>query len=180
MRDKRTLAGLVAALLTAVLIWWSQGDAGTQQEPTADETSSVETTAPSPSDDSPSVTLAPESPSDSGPSAPGSTSSPEMPAADGTDPESGLLLIPLRALPPEAHETLALIDAGGPFPHDRDGVTFENREGLLPDHPEGYYAEYTVETPGSDDRGARRIVVGDGGELYYTQDHYASFGRIDR
>jgi ribonuclease T1 len=160
MRDKRTLAGLVAALLTAVLIWWSQGDAGTQQEPTADETSSVETTAPSPSDDS--------------------TSSPEMPAADGTDPESGLLLIPLRALPPEAHETLALIDAGGPFPHDRDGVTFENREGLLPDHPEGYYAEYTVETPGSDDRGARRIVVGDGGELYYTQDHYASFGRIDR
>jgi ribonuclease T1 len=160
MRDKRTLAGLVAALLTAVLIWWSQGDAGTQQEPTADETSSVETTAPSPSDDS--------------------TSSPQMPAADGTDPESGLLLIPLRALPPEAHETLALIDAGGPFPHDRDGVTFENREGLLPDHPEGYYAEYTVETPGSDDRGARRIVVGDGGELYYTQDHYASFGRIDR
>ena len=160
MRDKRTLAGLVAALLTAVLIWWSQGDAGTQQEPTADETSSVETTAPSPSDDS--------------------ASSPEVPAADGTDPESGLLLIPLRALPPEAHETLALIDAGGPFPHDRDGVTFENREGLLPDHPEGYYAEYTVETPGSDDRGARRIVVGDGGELYYTQDHYASFGRIDR
>ncbi len=160
MRDKRTLAGLVAALLTALLIWWSQGDAGTQQEPTADETSSVETTAQSPSDDS--------------------TSSPEMPAADGTDPESGLLLIPLRALPPEAHETLALIDAGGPFPHDRDGVTFENREGLLPDHPEGYYAEYTVETPGSDDRGARRIVVGDGGELYYTQDHYASFGRIDR
>lgn len=160
MRDKRTLAGLVAALLTAVLIWWSQGDAGTQQEPTADETSSVETTAQSPSDDS--------------------TSSPEMPAADGTDPESGLLLIPLRALPPEAHETLAMIDAGGPFPHDRDGVTFENREGLLPDHPEGYYAEYTVETPGSDDRGARRIVVGDGGELYYTQDHYASFGRIDR
>jgi len=160
MRDKRTLAGLVAALLTAVLIWWSQGDAGTQQEPTADETSSVETTASSPSEDS--------------------TSSPQMPAADGTDPESGLLLIPLRALPPEAHETLALIDAGGPFPHDRDGVTFENREGLLPDHPEGYYAEYTVETPGSDDRGARRIVVGDGGELYYTQDHYASFGRIDR
>ena len=160
MRDKRTLAGLVAALLTAALIWWSQGDAGTQQEPTADETSSVETTAQSPSDDS--------------------TSSPEMPAADGTDPESGLLLIPLRALPPEAHQTLALIEAGGPFPHDRDGVTFENREGLLPDHPEGYYAEYTVETPGSDDRGARRIVVGDGGELYYTQDHYASFGRIDR
>lgn len=160
MWDKRTLAGLVAALLTAVLIWWSQGDAGTQQEPTADETSSVETTAPSPSDDS--------------------ASSPEGPAADGTDPESGLLLIPLRALPPEAHETLAMIDAGGPFPHDRDGVTFENREGLLPDHPEGYYAEYTVETPGSDDRGARRIVVGDGGELYYTQDHYASFGRIDR
>jgi ribonuclease T1 len=37
-----------------------------------------------------------------------------------------------------------------------------------------------VPTPGSDDRGARRIVAGEAGELYWTQDHYSSFGRIAR
>ena len=98
----------------------------------------------------------------------------------GTDPESGLPIVQVSDLPPEAAETLDLIDAGGPFPEDRDGVTFENREDLLPDHPVGYYKEYTVPTPGSDDRGARRIVVGEDGELYYTGDHYSSFSRIAR
>ena len=98
----------------------------------------------------------------------------------GTDPESGLPIVQLSDLPPEAAETLDLIDAGGPFPEDRDGVTFENREDLLPDHAVGYYKEYTVPTPGSDDRGARRIVVGEAGELYYTGDHYSSFSRIAR
>ncbi len=75
--------------------------------------------------------------------------------------------------------TLALIDAGGPFAHDQDGATFQNREGLLPDQPGGYYREYTVETPGSDDRGARRLVIGSAGETYYTRDHYNSFIEID-
>ena len=98
----------------------------------------------------------------------------------GTDPESGLPIVQLSDLPREAAETLDLIEAGGPFPEDRDGVTFENREDLLPDHPVGYYKEYTVPTPGSDDRGARRIVVGEDGELYYTGDHYSSFSRIAR
>jgi len=98
----------------------------------------------------------------------------------GTDPESGLPIVQVSDLPPEAAETLDLIDAGGPFPEDRDGVTFENREDLLPDHPVGYYKEYTVPTPGSEDRGARRIVAGADGELYYTGDHYSSFSRIAR
>jgi ribonuclease T1 len=100
--------------------------------------------------------------------------------ASVTDAASGLPVVRLAALPPEAGRTVELIDAGGPFPEERDGVTFENREDLLPDEPRGYYAEYTVPTPGSDDRGARRIVAGDGGELYWTQDHYSSFGRIVR
>ena len=96
------------------------------------------------------------------------------------DAGSGLPVVELADLPPEVAETLALIDAGGPFPEDEDGDVFENREELLPDHPMGYYKEYTVPTPGSDDRGARRIVVGAGGELYYTDDHYSSFSRIAR
>ena len=89
-------------------------------------------------------------------------------------------IVQVADLPPEAAATLELIDSGGPFPYDRDGVMFENREDILPPQDEGYYKEYTVETPGSDDRGARRIVTGSGGELYWTDDHYSSFSRIAR
>ena len=74
---------------------------------------------------------------------------------------------------------LAHIDSGAPLPYEQDGATFQNREGLLPDEPIGYYREYTVPTPGSDDRGARRLVIGEGGETYYTNDHYASFEQIE-
>ena len=86
--------------------------------------------------------------------------------------------IALADLPAEARATLALIKAGGPFPHQQDGRTFGNRENLLPQRGRGYYREYTVRTPGARDRGARRIVAGMGGEHYYTADHYRSFKRI--
>jgi ribonuclease T1 len=81
-------------------------------------------------------------------------------------------------LPPEARATLALIRAGGPFPHARDGSVFANREGLLPPAARGTYREYTVMTPGRRDRGARRIVAVKRAEFYYTEDHYRSFRRI--
>ena len=81
-------------------------------------------------------------------------------------------------LPREARATLALIRAGGPFPYSRDGAVFSNREAVLPKRSRGYYREYTVKTPGAKDRGARRIVAGQGGEFYYTDDHYRSFRRI--
>lgn len=103
-------------------------------------------------------------------------------ASDGaTDPVSGLPYVAAADLPPEARETLGLIDDGGPFPYpDHDGATFHNFEGILPEEPDGYYREYTVDTPGLDHRGARRIVTGSGGELYWTDDHYESFAVIDR
>lgn len=81
-------------------------------------------------------------------------------------------------LPAEARETLRLIDAGGPFPYRRDGVVFGNYERRLPQHNRGYYREYTVPTPGSRDRGARRIVAGSSSERYYSPDHYRSFQRV--
>jgi ribonuclease T1 len=81
-------------------------------------------------------------------------------------------------LPGEARETIQLIRRGGPFPHERDGVTFGNFENKLPRQARGYYREYTVRTPGVQSRGARRIVAGEGGELYYTEDHYQNFRRI--
>jgi ribonuclease T1 len=99
-------------------------------------------------------------------------------ASTGLDAESGLAWIAREELPPEALDTLAAIAAGPPYPYARDGITFENREGLLPEREPGYYEEFTVETPGSSDRGARRIVWGLQDELYYTADHYQSFERI--
>jgi ribonuclease T1 len=86
--------------------------------------------------------------------------------------------ISLSSLPGEASVTLKLIKQGGPFPFSKDGTVFSNYEGLLPSKPSGYYHEYTVITPGSSDRGARRIVAGATGEYYYTGDHYLSFKRI--
>ncbi|EHN79564.1 ribonuclease domain-containing protein [Streptomyces coelicoflavus] len=83
-------------------------------------------------------------------------------------------------LPSQAHDTLDLIEQGGPFPFEQDGTVFQNREGILPGQSSGYYHEYTVITPGSDTRGARRIVTGEQNqEDYYTADHYASFDLVD-
>jgi guanyl-specific ribonuclease Sa len=84
-------------------------------------------------------------------------------------------------LPAEARDTLASIARGGPFQHRQDGSVFRNRERQLPPRPRGWYHEYTVETPGSDDRGARRIVTGGDppSEYWYSDDHYRSFRRID-
>jgi ribonuclease T1 len=145
--NARALASLVAALLVAIVL---AGCSGTTDE------------AP----------------------AAGSSAAPAV--ADGgflgangfaTDPPADWLgdTVPLDALPAEAIDTLELVAADGPFPYDQDGSTFFNREGLLPTHPTGHYEEFTVETPGLSHRGARRLVVGDAVEVYYTDDHYDSF-----
>jgi ribonuclease T1 len=91
--------------------------------------------------------------------------------------------VPLAALPVEAQQTERLIRAGGPFPYAKDGIVFGNREQILPRQSRGFYREYTVRTPGSSDRGARRIVCGgvkprEPEACFYTEDHYASFRRI--
>ena len=80
-------------------------------------------------------------------------------------------------LPAEAIDTLRLIERGGPYPYRQDDGVFGNREGRLPPQARGHYREYTVETPGSPDRGARRIIAGGRPpvEYFYTDDHYRSF-----
>lgn len=86
-----------------------------------------------------------------------------------------------QGLPREAWDTVSLIQRGGPFPHRQDGSVFGNRERLLPPRARGYYREYTVDTPGAGDRGARRIVAGGQppAEFWYTDDHYRSFRRFN-
>ena len=102
---------------------------------------------------------------------------PELPGADA--------IVPLSALPAQAQTTHKLILSGGPFPFDKDGSVFGNRERHLPPKPRGHYREYTVKTPGAKNRGARRIVCGGKPPTapeacFYTADHYASFRRISQ
>lgn len=148
-------AGVVVIVLLAALVWWQQGgaerDLGTGRPP-----------------------------GHQGRAADAHSSGPAPRGDAATDPASGLPWVAVRSLPDEARHTLALIDAGGPFPEDEDDETFGNFEGLLPDAPGGYYREYTVYTPGVGGRGARRIVTGNGGQYYWTADHYRSFARIRR
>jgi ribonuclease T1 len=86
--------------------------------------------------------------------------------------------IAVKDLPAEARDTLRLIETGGPYPFDRDGIVFGNFEKRLPNKERGYYHEFTVKTPGVRHRGERRIVTGKGGEKYYSADHYKTFKRI--
>jgi ribonuclease T1 len=94
----------------------------------------------------------------------------------------GAATVHVTELPRQGRETYELIRLGGPFPYDKDGTVFGNRERQLPIEKRGYYREYTVKTPGSRDRGARRIVCGGPARTphacYYTADHYASFRKI--
>ncbi|MFC8447769.1 ribonuclease [Kitasatospora sp. NPDC057223] len=100
--------------------------------------------------------------------------------AGGWTPDSAALADVCRTkLPGQARDTLTLIARGGPYPYRSDGIVFENRESRLPRQRTGYYHEYTVVTPGSGDRGTRRVVTGGAGEQYWTADHYASFQEID-
>jgi len=104
------------------------------------------------------------------------------PAAQARGPQEGLATVKVAELPRQGQETYERIRQGGPFPYDKDGTVFGNRERQLPTESRGYYREYTVVTPRSRDRGARRIVCGGPARAphacYYTADHYASFRKI--
>lgn len=104
-------------------------------------------------------------------------------SARDTQALTGMPSVALATLPVQAQSTHRLILVGGPFPYDKDGTVFGNREGRLPGAARGHYREYTVTTPGVSHRGARRIVCGgkpptQPDACYYTTDHYASFQRI--
>jgi ribonuclease T1 len=91
-------------------------------------------------------------------------------------------LIDAASLPLEARQAIAAINEGPPYRYKKDGIVFGNYQGLLPKQRRGYYHEFTVKTPGRQDRGPQRLVVGGKysktNEIYYTADHYASFHRI--
>jgi ribonuclease T1 len=105
-----------------------------------------------------------------------------IPPSQAKSPPDNADQIAVADLPKEARQTLLLIRSGGPFPFEKDGTVFGNREKQLPKQRRGYYKEYTVKTPGARDRGAKRFIVGDepktSTEIYYTDDHYQTFKRL--
>ncbi|MDJ0380998.1 ribonuclease domain-containing protein [Streptomyces sp. G-G2] len=119
----------------------------------------------------------PAPPSGSPSSSPGGASSAAPPAPGWA---KGMKTVRAAALPAQAWDTLALIDQGGPYPYRQDDGVFGNFEKVLPKQNRGYYHEFTVKTPGSRDRGARRIITGQGREFFYTEDHYKTFKAVLR
>jgi ribonuclease T1 len=157
MRRRKTNPLILFATVIALAIgaWWTNNERAVVPQPSAPTRS-----APAPS-------------------APAEREAAPRPVETRDAPSDGLSeLVPDDVERAELEKTLALIERGGPFPHKQDGSVFGNRERRLPQQPRGYYHEYTVRTPGAPTRGARRIVRGDGGELYYTRDHYRTFIRL--
>lgn len=164
-------AFLALLVLGAGAWWWSQRD----EAPTTAATTTQQ--APDPKHTSAELALPPVEQTRPGELA-GEVPDVAPPAAPSTSRSTDVLP---AFLPAEARRTLDLIQRGGPFPHRQDGSVFQNREGRLPRQARGYYREYTVDTPGLDHRGARRIVAGGKPprEYYYTDDHYESFRRFE-
>lgn len=175
----RQLLMLLGIALCLALVWWAVSRGGSTPNALPNATGPTATTSKT-ATASKAATTSAHSPTrgsagdTSGP--PGDGATPGAPAAT---PVSGLPTIRESQLPREGRTTLALIRAGGPYPYRADDGIFANRERILPQRATGYYREYTVVTPGSPDRGARRIIGGAGGDRYYTADHYDSFRQIE-
>lgn len=78
----------------------------------------------------------------------------------------------------ELKPTLRRISEGEKFPHRNDGSIFKNYTDVLPKQDAGYYREFVHPTPGVKGPGARRLVIGKGGDIWFTADHYKTFIRI--
>ena len=154
----RRYGWLIVGLLLLALLAWSQ-------RPPATATSGADATQATPT----SSAHAPLA------------SAPDVDVRRGANPTAAAHRDAYPAyLPREALDTLQLLARGGPYPHRQDGSVFQNRERRLPSQPRGHYREYTVRTPGSRDRGARRIIAGGDppAEFFYSDDHYRSFRRF--
>jgi ribonuclease T1 len=171
--SKRTRSIVVAVVVVLAIAGWNafvRDDGGAGDAATSSTVaSSVERTTAAPSGVAEPTTATTRRPASS------TTTTSVAAAAEAV---SDLPVASTADLPPEALDTLALIEAGGPYPYDQDDGVFGNREGILPDAYDGYYREYTVVPPGEGDRGARRFVVGADGEVFYTDDHYESFVEV--
>ncbi|WP_405004476.1 ribonuclease [Kitasatospora purpeofusca] len=180
------LAVLICVLAAAVGYLLSDDTGGSASKAAATATGRTAATATGPTATGSTATgpaaasTAPVAPKPSAPRPSAPATPPATAAGAGWVPTDPALADVCRTrLPDQARDTLGLIAKGGPYPYRSDGIVFENRESRLPRKTSGYYHEFTVVTPGSGDRGARRVVTGDSGEQYWTADHYSTFQEID-
>ncbi|MFJ9949899.1 ribonuclease domain-containing protein [Kitasatospora sp. NPDC091207] len=173
MTSKNRLSALAAVLICALaaVVGYLLSDDGTDRPKAAASASAPSSVA------SAGATATGPRPSAPRSSPPAGTT--PAPAGGWVPADPALADVCRTKLPTQALDTLGLIARGGPYPYRSDGIVFENRENRLPRKASGYYHEYTVVTPGSGDRGARRVVTGGIGEQYWTADHYGSFQEID-
>ncbi|GAA1384607.1 hypothetical protein GCM10009639_06220 [Kitasatospora putterlickiae] len=178
MTSKNRLWTVLAVLLCAIAaaVGYVASDGTGDGTPKATATS----TGRAASSSAPAGSSAPSAPKPSAPKPSAPATPPAATAATTWVPTDPAMADVCRTkLPAQALDTLGLIAKGGPYPYRSDGIVFENRENRLPRETSGYYHEFTVVTPGSADRGARRVVTGDSGEQYWTADHYGTFQEID-
>ncbi|MFD4654078.1 ribonuclease [Kitasatospora sp. NPDC058444] len=176
MTNRRNPLVVVAVLILAVLagVGYLLTDKGSSHPKAAASPAASATAGPAAAG---STAPKPSAPKPTPPA--GGAGTAPAPAGTWVPSDSSLADVCRTKLPGQAQDTLGLIAKGGPYPYSRDGIVFENRESRLPKKADGYYHEYTVVTPGSNDRGARRVVTGDSGEQYWSADHYATFLEID-
>lgn len=181
MTNRRNPLVVVAVLILAVLAGagYLLTDKGSGHPKASASPAAGATAGPATSGSTASGSTAPK-PSAPKPTPPaGGAGSTPAPAATWVPTDPAMADVCRTKLPSQAQDTLGLVAKGGPYPYSRDGIVFENRESRLPKKSDGYYHEYTVVTPGSNDRGTRRVVTGDSGEQYWSADHYATFLEID-
>ncbi|WP_327676711.1 ribonuclease [Kitasatospora sp. NBC_00458] len=175
-----TLLAVLLCVLAAAVGYVLSDDAGDSTSKASATPSAGPATPGSDGPATPKPTAPRPTPPKTSPPA-GTASAPGTPVPAGTwvPTDASLADVCRTKLPAQAVDTLGLIAKGGPYPYRSDGIVFENRESRLPRKASGYYHEFTVVTPGSADRGARRVVTGGSGEQYWTADHYATFQEID-
>lgn len=90
-----------------------------------------------------------------------------------------------RGIPKNVLDVLSFVRDNGCAPENFvGGRTFQNREKRLPKTAPGgrkiTYREWDVhpKTPGKN-RGPDRLVTGDDGSAWYTDDHYKTFKKLD-
>jgi ribonuclease T1 len=157
---QKAVVALIAVVAVAAAWWWQHDRGQANQNPSA-TTQSVPGAVPVPPP-------------------PRNHPAPAQRPQKQTFPKSNAPIVDLAKISDEEERSAVsdmvdAIDAGGPFRYRKDGTVWQNREHRLPAKENGYYHEYTVDTPNSDDRGARRIIAGSHRELFYTRDHYRTF-----
>ncbi|MFE7562636.1 ribonuclease domain-containing protein [Kitasatospora sp. NPDC057500] len=182
MTSKNRLWTVLAVLLSviAAAVGYVASDGSGDGTGGSTPKAAASSTGPAAASGTPSASAAPSAPKPSAPKPSAPATPPAATAAATWVPTDPAMPDVCRTrLPGQALDTLGLIAEGGPYPYRSDGIVFENRENRLPRKASGYYHEFTVVTPGSADRGARRVVTGDSGEQYWTADHYGTFQEID-